>query len=118
MNELRTAANRIAVTTTELLGRSPHYLEHSAEVYNVLRELAQTSMEGIGVARLYLQEGRNVNAPMGSAWSDSARQRLVAAIRAAHRAPRDIFPLIEVAAVAHEIRWSTKLVTETLNRIQ
>lgn len=118
VNELRKAANRIAVTTTELLDMFPHYLEHSAEVYDVLWELAQTSLEGIGVVRLYLQEGHKIGESKVATWNDSGRTRLVAAIRAAHRAPRDIFPLVEVAVVAHEIRWSTKLVTDTLNSIR
>lgn len=118
VEELRKTTNRIAVTTKELLVASPHYVGHSAEVYDILWELAQTSVEGIGSIRRYLREWRRSGATRDIAPDELARTRLVAAIRAAHRAPRDIFPLIEVAAVAHEIRWSAKLVTDTLNSIE
>lgn len=116
VQEIRKTTARIVETTKGMLTAAPHYAEHDAHVYEILREMAQTSIDEIEEIEKYLR-GEAESPAGGRKWSDSVHMSLIAAVRAAHRAPRDVFPLMEVTVVAHEIRWATKILTETIEKI-
>jgi hypothetical protein len=108
----RQSTATIVEVTEQVLRRRPGYAREPARVYEILWELAQLSFaifEQVG-ARLSgtpPQAGESV-----PTWTEEAHRRLIRAIRQAHTAPQDIFPLVEVAVVGFEVRRVTELAVE------
>ncbi len=115
---VRESARRISGMTVEALARTPKYADEEAVVYDVVWELAQI---GFGISEgvcARLRGEREAEGAPSEGWTEAADRELVRAVRAAYRAPRDIFPLVEVAVAAFEVRWTTRVLAKLAEMLQ
>lgn len=103
------AAGRILEDTVDILEERPDFALNDAQVYSII-ETALRTASGLADAIVDCLETGDERALTDSRheWTDELHRQFVKAMRAAHRSPRDLFPLFEVARVAVELRNYTR----------
>ena len=106
---VRRSGAAIARVTAEILEREPRYIKEPARAYEILWELAQPSFHALEHIEAHLSGQAPTAEEAPEEWTDEVHRTLIKAIREAYVAPRDIFPLVEVAVVAFEVRHVTQI---------
>ncbi|MCE5199527.1 MAG: aromatic acid exporter family protein [Armatimonadota bacterium] len=105
IDTIHQASRTLLNDAIHVLEDHPNYITEHAQIYEIitqalrpfsdLRQAVVTSL-CTGSASGLADTDRN--------WDSELQARFISSIRAAHRSPRDIFPLFEVAKVAMELR--------------
>lgn len=106
---VRRSGAAIARVTAQILEREPRYAKEPARAYEILWELAQPSFHALDHLEAHLSGQAPPAEEAPEEWTDEVHRTLIKAIREAYVAPRDIFPLVEVAVVAFEVRHVTEI---------
>lgn len=109
---IRTSTETILRVTEDMLNRTPEYADHHAHAYDILWKLAHVSFrifDRIENRLTGTDKTLSEDAPM---WTEELHKQLISGLRSAYTAPRDVFPLVEVAVVAFEIRRVTEHLSE------
>ncbi len=109
---VRQSAATIVRVTREILERQPKYIKEPARAYEILWDLAQLSFAILGRVEARLAGAAPEEQEAMPSWTEEIHKRLIKAIREAHTAPLDIFPLVEVSVVAFEVRRVTEVAAE------
>lgn len=103
------AAYRLLEDTHAILMERPDYVAQDARVYHIIEDALRPSSELAKAVVETLRTGDSAALrDSGHEWTSELHMQFVRAIRAAHRSPRDLFPLFEVAKVGVELRNYTR----------
>lgn len=103
------AACRILEDTAAILQEHPDYVVEDAQVYRIIEQALEAPSElEHAIVRSLLSGDNSVLNDISHDWSAGLHAQFIRSMRAAHRSPRDIFPLFEVARVGVELRNYTR----------
>lgn len=103
------AACRLLEDTISILEERPDYVVQDAYVYHIVEEALKPASELAHAVVEALETGDLARLRESEhEWTDQLHRQFVRAIRAAHRSPRDLFPLFEVAKTGVELRNYTR----------
>lgn len=110
LDTVHNSARSILQDTCRVLEEHPKYVLEDAQVYHIILDALKPASElrwAIAAALGECDSTRLSDAERD--WTSELHARFVASMRAAHRSPRDIFPLFEVAKVGIELRNYTRM---------
>lgn len=105
LDSVHKTALELLEDTEDILEQNPKYVLEDAQVYHLIEDTLHTA-SNLGRAIICAIQSGNLG-PLRDAeqnWTTELHKRFISSIRAAHRSPRDIFPLFEVSKVGIELR--------------
>lgn len=112
VDTIHQASHTLLKDTILVLDSHPNYVIEDARVYEIIRHALNPFSELSKEIATSLRTGSASGlAKVDRDWDTELQASFVSSIRAAHRSPRDIFPLFEVAKVAMELRNYSRMLT-------
>lgn len=109
LDNIHQASHRLLEDTVAILEEHPDYVVEDAQVYYVIEQALETPSELERAVTNSLKTGDSSGLrDISHDWTAELHMQFIRSIRAAHRSPRDIFPLFEVAKVGVELRNYTR----------
>lgn len=109
LDNIHQASHRILEDTVAILEEHPDYVVEDAQVYHIIEQALEMPSELEHTIANSLRTGDNsALGDINHDWTTELHTQFIRSMRAAHRSPRDIFPLFEVAKVGVELRNYTR----------
>lgn len=105
VESIRRSAYELLEDTISILEEHPDYVVQDARVYRIIEDALRPGHElGRAIAQSLATGDNSALVDTRHDWTAELHTQFIRSMRAAHRSPRDVFPLFEVAKVGVELR--------------